>query len=167
MVEIKISALIKKQSEIQARKLGPLRNSILRGKGNVYGIIGQKLVAQYLKASEDDTFDYDLSKNETRLEVKTKTCSSPPKPEYECSISAANIKQDCDYYIFVRVHDEMKLAWILGAISKKCYFKYARFCKEGEVDEKSKLGWRFKADCYNLPISKLIKIEDFLKKRKI
>ncbi len=167
MVEVKVSYSIRKKSEREARKLGPLKNSILRGKGNIYGKIGENLVQEYLKADDEDTFDYDLIKNKTRLEVKTKTCTSAPKPEYECSISNSNTKQKCDYYVFVRVHDEMKRAWILGAISKKCFFKNARFCKEGEVDYKSNRGWRFKADCWNLEISNLIPIEKFLKRRKL
>src|SRR4026207_528437 len=108
MVEIKVSPAVRRKAKTKARKLGPLKNSILRGKGNVYGMIGEIIVADYLKANLDNTFDYDIVKNETRLDVKTKTCSSVPKPEYECSISASNTEQDCDYYVFVRVHDEME-----------------------------------------------------------
>lgn len=167
MIEVDISSRLKKKAELAVRKLKPLRNSILRGKGNIYGEIGEQLVSEYLKAKKIHSFDFDLVKNNTKLEIKTKSCSSVPKKEYECSVSASNAKQECDYYIFVRVHDEMRKAWILGAISRKLFFQKARFCKEGEVDSKSRLGWRFKADCFNLEIKDLIPIEKFLKVRKI
>lgn len=167
MVEVDVTYSIRRQAAAEARRVGPLRGSILRGKGNIFGGIGERVVSNFLEARKIESFDFDLLKNKTKLEVKTKSCSSQPKPEYECSVSASSAKQECDYYIFVRVHDEMKKAWILGAISKKLFFKKAKFCKEGEVDPKSRLGWRFKADCYNIEISKLIPIEQFLKKRKI
>jgi len=167
MIEVDVPYSVKRKAQLQAKKIRPLRNSILRGKGNVYGMIGEIIVSDYLKAKKIHSFDFDLVKNDTKLEIKTKSCSSPPKKEYECSVSAANAKQDCDYYVFVRVHDEMKKAWILGAISRKLFFQKARFCKEGEVDSKSRLGWRFKADCFNVEIKDLIPIEKFLKVRKI
>ena len=167
MVEIKISAGIRKKAELAARKIKPLRNSILRGKGNIYGEIGERIVAEFLGARKVQSYDFDLKKNKTRLEVKTKTCSTEPKPEYECSVSGSSYRQEHDYFVFGRVHDEMKRAWLLGAISRKCFFKYARFCKEGEIDVKSNRNWRFKADCWNISIDRLIPIERFLKVRKL
>ena len=142
----------------RSKKLGRLHNSITKGAGNIAGYIGQGLVARHLKAEDADTYEYDVIKDDIRYEVKTKRCTSKPKPEYECSISEANTGQACDYYVFVRVMDDFSKAWILGKKKPKKYFKQARFCKKGDVDEKSHLGWKFKGDCHNLPISELEEI---------
>lgn len=165
MIEVKIPYPLRRKATSLAKKMPKLRNSISRNKKVVYGCIGELIVSDYFKVNLRNTYDFDLIKKNKKIDVKTKTCSSIPKPEYECSISAANTKQECDYYLFVRVHDDMKTGWILGGISKKNFFKKARFCKEGEIDPKSRIRWRFKADCYNLEISELIPIEKFLKKK--
>lgn len=166
MIEQDIPASLRRKAFTKAQKMGVLKNSILRGKGNVYGFVGELLVSRYMKCKEQNTFNYDMLKNDSRLEVKTKACSSEPKNYYECTVSASSIKQECDYFIFVRVLNSMEKGWILGVISKEDFVKRAKFYKEGEVDPNSKIGWKFKADCYNLPIKNLMKIETFLKKTK-
>lgn len=155
MIEVEISDEILVKARQKAKSLGRLHNSITKGGGNIAGYIGQMLVAEHLKASEPDNYDFDVEKDGIKYEVKTKRCTSKPKPEYDCSVSDFNTKQDCHYYVFVRVIDHFSKAWILGKKKKSDYFKQARFCKKGDVDEKSHLGWTFKADCYNLSISEL------------
>ena len=147
-----------KLSKLRAAKLGKLNNSITSGGGNIAGYLGQIIVARYLKATDIDDFNYDILKGDVRYEVKTKRCTSEPKPDYECSVAAANTRQKCDYYIFVRVLEDMSCAWILGRKSPTDYYKQARFCKKGEVDPKSSFGWKFKGDCYNLEIKDLDEI---------
>ena len=139
----------------RSKKLGRLHNSITKGAGNIIGYIGQALVARHLKAQDADTFEYDVVKDGIRYEVKSKSCTSKPRPDYDCSVSGANAEQECDYYVFVRVMQDFSKAWILGKKKPKKYFKEARFCKKGEKDEKSHLGWKFKGDCYNLDIASL------------
>lgn len=164
MIEVKIPYLLKRKAASLAKKMPKLRNSITRNRKVIYGCIGELLVAEYFKVNLKNTYDFDLVKKKKKIDVKTKTCGSIPKPEYECSVSAANTKQACDYYLFVRVMDDMTKGWLLGAISRRSFFKKARFCKEGEIDKKSHLRWRFRADCYNVEIKDLIPIEKFLKK---
>lgn len=136
-------------------QLGSLRNSITEGKGNVAGYIGQSLVAMHLNAQDIDDYQFDVVKDGIKFEVKTKRCTSKPRPEYDCSISEFNIKQQCDYYVFVRVMEDLSKAWILGKKKREDYFNQSRFCKKGEKDSKSHLGWTFKSSCYNLAISQL------------
>lgn len=164
MIEVAVDYKTRRQAESLAKKIPKLRNSITRGRNTVYGMIGEIIVAEYLRVNLRNTFDYDLIKKTKKIDVKTKVCSSAPKPEYEATISAANSKQKCDYYLFTRVSDDMKTCWILGIISKRSFFKKARFCKEGEIDPKSKQKWRFRADCFNVEIGELTSISKFLKK---
>ena len=148
------------QARVKAQDMGALRGSIKRGGGNVYGFIGEIIVADLLGAKIENTFDYDLLLPDgTKLDVKTKSCTSAPKPEYACSVAAFNTKQQCDRYVFVRVKQDLSHAWVLGSIKKEQYFERAKFCKKGDADPDSKFGWTFKGDCYNLYIRDLQPID--------
>jgi hypothetical protein len=144
------------QATLLSEEMGVLRNSITRGQGNLAGFIGEIVVYNLvLGGFHENTFDYDIIKNDVKYDIKTKRCTSTPMPNYECSIAGMNPNQKCDYYIFTRVLNDQSICWVLGFLSKKEYFKKARFCKMGEVDSKSHMGWRFKADCYNVEIQDL------------
>lgn len=142
-------------AEERSKKLGVLKNSITQGDGNIAGYIGQMLVKLFLDGEDVDCFDFDVLKDNVRYEVKTKRCKFKPKPEYACSVCAHNIRQDCDYYVFVRVTNDYKSAWILGKKNAKQYLKESKYCKKGEIDPDSNLGWTFKENCYNLKINNL------------
>lgn len=142
----------------KADAMGVLNNSITNGKGNVYGFLGEILVNKYIDGKSKNTFDYDIIKDKIKIDVKTKTCTSPPQPHYYCSVAAFNIRQKCDVYVFVRIMEDFSKAWILGLCSKDYFYKHAQLNKKGTIDESSQFQWRFKADCYNLPIDKLKKI---------
>ncbi len=134
-------------------------NSIQHGQGNLYGFIGEIVTNNYLKGKIENTYDYDIVFDKYKIDVKTKCCGSIPKTEYECSIAAYNTEQKCDLYVFTRVSKDLNKCWILGYISKNEFFDKARFCKKGNVDKKSDLSWKFKADCYNMEIRELGDIE--------
>jgi hypothetical protein len=140
----------------EAEKLGVLRNSIKNGAGNVVGYLGECLVVDKIGGEiVNNNFHYDLIKNGYKIDVKTKFCTSIPQPEYYCSIPAFNIKQECDFYVFVRILENLQKGWILGGIRKEKFFEQATFYKAGELDPSSRNGWKFKADCFNLMIKKL------------
>lgn len=142
----------------KSKEMGVLNNSITNGNGNVYGFLGELLVNAYIKGKSKNTYDYDIVKDNIKIDVKTKTCTSPPQPHYYCSVAAYNIRQKCDVYFFVRIMEDFSKAWILGGCSKDYFYKNAQLNKKGTIDESSAYKWKFKADCYNLPISKLKKI---------
>jgi hypothetical protein len=148
-------ALAKKK----AKEMGVLKNSITNGEGNVIGFLGEILVADLIDGRLKNTFDFDIIKDEMTIDVKTKSCTGEPKPHYQCSVAAFNIKQKCDIYLFVRILDDLSAAWILGWCSKEKFYKNATFNKKGTIDKTSPAKWKFKADCYNLPISKLKQIK--------
>mgnify|MGYP003345028626 CR=1 FL=1 len=140
------------EAQQKAKHLGVLNNSIRKGEGNVYGFLGEILMAYYLKVNIENTYDYDLIVKNYKVDVKTKTCTSEPKPNYFCTVADYNTKQDCDIYAFVRILEDFSKAWLLGYCSKKYFYEKAKFFRKGDLDPSSNLGWKFRADCYNLQI---------------
>lgn len=154
MEEIRITEDIFKKAKKRAKELGVLNNSITSGKGNLVGMLGEELIKEKLEGEILNTYDYDIVlENGYKIEVKTKKTSVAPLPHFECSVASYNTRQKCDFYAFVRIDVEKKLGWILGFYPKDYFYKDARFHKKGEMDGSN--NFRFKADCYNLPIQKL------------
>lgn len=158
--EVKIRPEHIAEARRKAEEMGILNNSILEGKGSIYGFLGEILFAEAMGISADNTFNYDMVLEGIKIEVKTKHCTSPPRPEYECSVAAFNTKQECDFYVFVRVMKDLSRAWILGKKRKDDYLGEATFHKKGQEDPNSSLEPKFKftADCFNMKISDLMPI---------
>lgn len=158
MIEITPTEAQRKEARLAAGGTTGLQGSITRGAGSPAGALGEILVRDYMSYIQAPTPHYDLYTDQgVRIDVKTKRCTSAPKPFYECSIAAHGTKQDCDEYIFVRVLNSLQKAWILGRISKDEYFDKAVRHKKGERDESN--NFTFKSDCYNLEISELWPIQ--------
>jgi len=165
MIEVEITDKMKKNAQAKARRMGKLKNSITKGSGNVAGFLGEYLVNEILKGKIENTKDYDIVHEGVRYDVKTKRCTSEPKPEYDCSVAAYNTVQKCDAYIFVRVQQnkttkKWEKAWICGYYDKEEYYKDSRKLFKGQRDGSN--WFRVKANCYNLPISDLNSIEDLV-----
>lgn len=148
---------LKRASELY--DFGALKGSITKGKSTIYGAIGEVIVHDYLESTGrrvkfDNTADYDLIVNGNKADVKTKRTTVPPIQNFNCSISAHNTRQKCDIYIFARVHENKREAWICGWVPKDEFFKRAKFFRKGQKDPVTP-AWKFAADCYNLEISKL------------
>ncbi len=142
----------------RAKTLPLLNNSIRNGKGAVVAYIGEEVVKRVLGGEIEDTYDYDVVyDNGTKVDVKTKERTVEPRENYNCTVADFNTKQECDEYAFVSVLSDHSVAWYLGKISKEVFYKEAKFYKEGELDPDSppSTDFHFKADCYNIPISKL------------
>ena len=137
-------------------QLGHLKNSITKGKSNVWGMLGEAVVAKYTGATLADTYQYDLiTPKGEKLEVKTKktTLTTAPKPHFECSVCQHNSRQQCDYYVFVRVSTNSNKAWICGQIEKDKLKQTARFFKKGDYDPSN--NYKVHASCWNLNIAEL------------
>lgn len=157
MTEISIRDSWLDEARFQAKQLGVLKKSFTRGDGNVAGMLGEIIVAHHIGGEIRRTYNYDIiSAKGKRIDVKTKRCNSAPLPHYECSIAAYNTTQKCDYYIFVRVLNSFKTAWICGYIGHDEYFSLAKFYKKGYIDVSNNM--EFSEDAYNLPINQLHKI---------
>jgi len=97
-------------------------------------------------------YDYDLSINNFRVEVKTKRTSVTPQPHYWCSVPALNTKQDCDYYYFTRVSLDYRRCYLLGYLPKEKFFAISVFMKKGDLDGDH---FTIKEDCYSVPVGDL------------
>ena len=161
MVEVIVKQQWKRAALKEAEELGALRQSITGGAGNLAGFVGERVVADYLGVEKENTYQYDLiTKKAKTYEVKTKRCKFKPLPNYTVSVCALNTNQKCDAYIFVRVNNDIKIAWIVGYMPKDDFYKKAKFCKKGDTDPDSDFGWRFKEDCFNMYIKDLLSISE-------
>lgn len=138
-----------------------LNNSITEGEGMLAGLVGEEVFKDFygfLAAFGKSIFHYDVLdlRHLGKIDVKTKRCTSEPKPNYNCTVSASNTEQRCDYYAFVRVLNDFSKAWILGLVPKVSFFEKALFFKRGAIDPAGFGGWRFKWDCFNLQIGDLL-----------
>ena len=153
IIEIKITDKMISLAKNKSEEMGNLNHSILNGCGNLAGFIGEQIAIHVLGGDWCNTYNYDIIVSEKRIDVKTKQTTVKPKPFYECSIAAYNTKQDCDAYAFVRVKKDLSVGWFLGIKTKEKYFNQATLMKKGDIDPSNNFVVR--ADCYNLPISKL------------
>lgn len=158
MIEITPTDKQIKEARLSAGGTVGLQGSITRGAGSPAGALGEIIVRDLLGYRQINTADYDLYTDQgIRIDVKTKRCTSAPRPFYECSITAHGKDQKCDEYIFLRVLNNLRKAWVLGRIPKDEYFAKAKRHNRGDKDVSN--NFIFKSDCYNLPISELWKIE--------
>jgi len=142
----------------KAADMGVLKNSITKGDGNIFGFLGELIVAKYLGLNVTNTYNFDMKLvNGKKIDVKTKATSVAPKLNYECSISAYNTKQICDYYVFCRVSKNLNTGWILGYMPKKEYMAHAVKLSKGDFDPSN--NFTVRADCYNMEIGHLLDID--------
>lgn len=146
------------KAKVRAEALPLLNNSIRKGRGAIVAYIGEEVVRRVLDGKIEDTYDYDVIYGDSiKVDVKTKERTVPPKPSYNCTVADFNTRQKCDEYAFVSVLDDHSAAWYLGKMSKEDFYREAKFHKKGELDPDSppSRDFFFRADCYNIPISRL------------
>lgn len=153
MLEIPVKSEWVKMAHERSVDMGVLYNSITHGDGNMAGFIGEMAVQATIGGELVDTHDYDLMVDEQRVEVKTKRTKYKPKPKYSASVSDYNPNQDCDFYFFVRVTNRLDKAYILGYLPKADFYANATFHEKGSWDYSN--GFKFTADCYNIPHKEL------------
>ncbi len=151
MQSVKITDDMLLRAKHKAEAMGELNNSITKGQGNLAGFVGEEIAQLVLGGTLVNTYDYDLVlDNGKTVDVKSKRTTAVPKSYYECSVAAFNVKQQCDYYAFVRVLEGLSYGWFLGVYPKALYFEKARLLKKGDVDPTN--NFTVKADCYNMHI---------------
>lgn len=154
-IEVTISPAQVEEAK-QLYEFGQLDNSITKGKSNIFGALGEVVVKDYFAGAQIvGDYDFDIILEGFKIDVKTKRANYPPHPDHLCSVAAANIRQKCDFYFFVRVLENLQTAYLLGYLSKKDFYTKAAFNLKGEQDETSRHGWTFKADCFNIAIKDL------------
>ena len=154
MIEVVVTGEMLVTARDKAAEMGRLRNSITSGAGNIAGFIGEAIAQQVIGGVLANTYDYDLILcNGKTVDVKTKLTSVKPLDSYDCSIAGLNTKQQCDYYAFVRVKNDLSVGWYLGIYPKEQYMLDSVFMKRGNIDPSN--GYVVKSDCYNLKINQL------------
>ena len=160
-VSVKITDEMKEKARKKATEMGKLRNAIMSGEKSLVGFLGEEIVNDYLMGDISNTYEYDIVVDGETIDVKTKDTTVYPSMTYEVSVASYNTKQKCDYYVFVRILNTLTVGWILGYMPKKEYYEKARFLKKGDVDGTNNFVVR--ADCWNMYISDLYRIENFKK----
>lgn len=135
-------------------------NSIMHGERTGHGLVAEEMVVPFLsditgtRVVIAGTYDYDLIvHNNIRIDLKTKVSDHVPHHDWDVSVAAANIKQQCDYYAFARVYEDFSRGFFLGVKQKQAYYEQAEFLRRGEMDYDNM--YRVRADCYNMKIYKL------------
>lgn len=146
------------EAKRKTTEMGILAHSFTKGRGRIVGFLGEFLANQLICGrivSGDFNYDIVSSKldGEVRWDVKTKTCKSPPKSTFLVSVSAYQLKQNCDRYAFCRILSDYSAGWILGWMPKAEFFEKATLFKEGDLDPSN--GFRVAESCYSLAISQL------------
>ena len=157
MIEVPITKEMLKKAKRKAKLLGVLRNSQLKGKGNIAGFLGEEIVLTALGGKSVNTYDYDILIGRHKIEVKTKRCSVEPRPDYAVDIHASSAHQKCDWYIFVRVLKNYTKGWIVGKIRKEDFFKKAKLLKAGTIVGSNKM--KLRRDNYEMYIDDLIPVK--------
>ena len=179
MISLPFSKAMLDRAKAKADNLGSIRNSILKGRGNLAGYLGEEAVASYIEAEiiscdkGNDKYNYDIWKDDRKIEVKTKRRTVVPQGFFDVSVAKTSRHQTPDLYIFVsiefenmtyektkRVYRGIKNIWIVGQAEPEDYFARAKIWNAGDIDKSN--GFKTHVDMYNLPISEIEPLDDSL-----
>ena len=148
-----------KEAKAAAKKMGVIWGSVTRGAGNVTGMLGEIVCRDYLKAEHvgQKVYSHDLELDGYTIDVKSKRCSSAPLPDYAASVLAKDGKLavKADRLLFTRVLDDLSTVYITGWLTKLQFKRRSTLTLAG-TREGGFLHW---ADSFNVPISRLNKVE--------
>lgn len=143
----------------EADEIGALPGSILKGKGNLAGIVGELIIRDYTGGIRPKPFsiDYDLElvqHDNSKADVKTLQTSLLTVDErFVAAIPNWNLAQKCDSYIFCRVNLARARAWVLGWIPSEEFHEKRSLHKKGTEDDDNPNGYR--EDTWTIPIRQL------------
>lgn len=134
-----------------------LRNSITEGQSQIYGALGEVMVMNFFKLYYENveyvgSYDFDLKINGKKIDVKTIKTDKEPTKDFNANISAYNITQQTDFYLWCSVSENMKYGYIIGYLEKDEFYKIAQLKKKGEIDWGN---WVFKSDTYTTQIKNI------------
>jgi hypothetical protein len=158
MIRIPLDSFMIDDAKRRAEKLGSLDFSILRGNGNLTGMLGEVALSKFLGCPIDNTSHYDIPYNGYKLEVKTKLTTVVPNKTYEGSVAASGSRQTCTHYVFTRAlwprgGSGYTDVYIMGFIERLKFFEESTFIKSGDVDPTNQ--FMASVDCYNIEYSRL------------
>ena len=162
MIAIDITPSMIEKAQMEASRVGVLNNSILQGKGNLAGKIGEEIAVRSFGAEIIDSYSYDVMMRGQRVEIKTKRRTVTPRPDYEVSIARTSVHQalDADTYLFISLTMDGDIpvkGWVCGEMPVSEYFDRARVIRKGEKDYRNNFVCH--TDMYNMPISQLYPVD--------
>ncbi len=158
-IHVPITKQMVNSASTKANALGPLRNSIRKGKGNLVGFLGEEICLDvFIGAESTNTYQHDFRLGGATWEVKSKDRTVAPCSAYDASVADFNACQKTDFYIFTSIlrhkpSGEYTDGYITGYMPPREYKGLATFFNKGDIDPSN--GWQVSADCYNVPYSKL------------
>jgi hypothetical protein len=172
MIKIETTQKMMDSSQLKAKSLGPINNSILKGGGNLAGYLGEEALASHLSAEivsnnrGREKYNYDLVLPDgRRMEVKTKRRTVSPRPHYDVSVARTSKHQRPDLYGFISLEFEratgkhpkkyygLKNMWLCGYMPAEEYWERATLWKSGQIDPTN--AFKTHVDMYNMTISAL------------
>lgn len=100
------------------------------------GYIGEQVAADWLGVELLDEFDYDFIYKEQRFDVKTITAAGPPPWHFLATVNSCKPgrqhRQATDFYLFMRLRYDSRLAWVVGFKSSRLFWEQGRFVPKGE-----------------------------------
>lgn len=151
---------MRNSADKKANAMGTLNRSMMEGKGNFVGFLGEEMVLCFEGFEVANTFDYDILKDgDIKIDVKTKECQSEPLVGYEASVGTY-YDQKCDIYVFTRIEKTYHTGWICGFMAASDYRDKSHLVTKGTIDQTNNM--KFKADSYNLAYYHLHSFGDLL-----
>ena len=156
----------------KAESLGSLNNSILEGRGNLAGYLGEEVIAPLINADimscdiGDDKYNHDLViESGLKVEVKTKRRTVDLREDFDVSVAKTSLHQEPDIYAFIsitcgkliqkypREYKGVKSIWLCGFMSREEYLERSVFLKKGSTDPTN--GFKVHRDMYNMKVRDL------------
>ena len=114
MIELRTTKYQRDMAKRLAEEMGSLKHSMLRGAGNIRGLLAEIAYADRFDLHLAGTYNYDLlTKKGKRVDVKSKGGWQVPQPHHWVAVEK-RFEQDCDFYVFARVRKDLELIWLLG-----------------------------------------------------
>ena len=144
-------------------KLDPTRDKrqfASEGRRLLYGYLGEMIVMEYYGVGDIDDYEYDIILGDYKTDIKSISCKFKPPLNYLATVNSCEIegdhRQDADIYMFVRIREDCKVAWLVGYIECERFFEMSKFINKGETYH----GMTFeKANMNVLPIKDLHRIQ--------
>jgi hypothetical protein len=161
MIQLKPNESQKAYAKEQSEGFKEGSRTVMGNGRNFIGFVGEKAVADLLKAQHLPANHYDLILEDgTKVECKTFSNKYEPKPHFECNVMETSTFQQCDIYIFSSYNIEKNLLYVCGYISRDDFYAKAKKIRKGEVSPKN--GIKYRANGYIITVRDLLPIEDLL-----
>ena len=95
-IGVRFSTAQLENARARADALGRLNRSFTKGKSNIYGMLGEEIVANFVAGTIADTYDYDIvDPSGLKIDVKTKKTTSceAPASHFTATVWGGNTKQ--------------------------------------------------------------------------